>query len=103
MDSATDQKFVVHIKTGLTITDFLKFDAIKNEYTVNAIIWFAFFYPLETIQKFSFTKGEIVKKSEPIISKTSDNKTVVLYNLRVLHYDPQFIEDSRLIVITIFF
>ncbi len=86
LDSATDQKSVVHIKTGLTITDFLKFDAIKNEYTVNAIIWFAFDpkqIPLETIEKFSFTKGEIVKKSEPIISKTSDNKTVALYNLRV--------------------
>src|SRR5581483_10561122 len=38
----SDQKSIVHIKTGLHITDFLKFDAIKNEYTVNAIIWFAF-------------------------------------------------------------
>ncbi len=86
LDSESDQKTIVHIKTGLTITDFLKFDAIKNEYTVNAIIWFSFDpqqIPLENIEKFSFTKGEILKKSEPVITKTSDNKTVALYYLRV--------------------
>lgn len=77
---------VVHIKTGLHITDFLKFDAIKNEYSVNAIIWFAFDpkqVSLEQIEKFSFTKGEILKKSDPVITKTGDGKTVALYYLRV--------------------
>ncbi len=81
-----DQPSIVHIKTGLNITDFLKFDAIKNEYTVNAIIWFAFDpkqVSLEQIEKFSFTKGEILKKSDPVITKTEDGKTVALYYLRV--------------------
>ena len=81
-----DTSSIVHIKTGLQITDFLKFDAIKNEYTVNAVIWFAFDQKqisLENIEKFSFTKGEILKRSDPIISKTQDNKTIALYYLRV--------------------
>jgi hypothetical protein len=86
LDPSADNKSIVHIKTGLQITDFLKFDAIKNEYTVNAIIWFAFDrrkVSLEKIEKFSFTKGEILKKSDPVITETKDNTTIALYYIRV--------------------
>lgn len=81
-----NSKDSTYVKTGLTITDFLKFDAIKNEYVVNAIISFSFDpakVPLETIDKFSFTKGDILKKSEPIVSKQADNTTMALYYIRV--------------------
>ena len=85
LSSETADSSIVHIKTGLTITDFLKFDAIKNEYTINAIIWFTFDpqkISLQQIDKFSFTKGEIVKKSDPIVTKTAEG-TVALYYIRV--------------------
>lgn len=86
LENAASAPDLIRIRTGLTITDFLKFDAIKNEYQVNAIIWFTFDpqrVALEAIEKFSFTKGELVKKSDPIITKTVDGKTTALYNIRV--------------------
>lgn len=76
---------VTHVKTGLSITDFLEFDAIKNKYSINAIIWFTFDpkkVPLEMIDKFSFTKGEIIKKADPIITH-HENKATTLYHVRV--------------------
>jgi len=77
----------VRVKTGFSITDFIKFDAVKNEYLVNAIIWFEYdpqAIKLETIEKFSFTKGDIVKKSDPIITKKSENMHVATYYIRIL-------------------
>jgi hypothetical protein len=81
-----NQPGLITIKTGLSITDFLKFDAIKNEYQVNAIIWFTFDpqqAPLDLIEKFSFTKGELVRKSDPVITKNADGTTSALYYIRV--------------------
>lgn len=75
----------IHVKTGMSITDFLKFDAIKNEYIVNAIIWFTFNpkqVPLKDIEAFSFTKGDIIKKSEPILIEAG-NLTTVQYHIRI--------------------
>ena len=86
LTDADNQTNIIRIKAGLSITDFLKFDAIKNEYQVNAIIWFTFdptHVALEAIEKFSFTKGELVKKSDPVISKNADGKTTALYYIRV--------------------
>jgi hypothetical protein len=64
----------------------LKFDAIKNEYVVNAIISFAFDpakVSQEAIDTFSFTKGDVLKKSDPIITKQSDTSITALYYIRV--------------------
>lgn len=75
----------VRVKTGMSITDFLKFDAIKNEYVINAIIWFSFDpgkIALETIERFSFTKGDIIKKSDPILTQ-ADGLTTAQYHIRV--------------------
>ena len=86
LSAESDSPSIVHIQTGLSITDFLKFDAIKNEYTVNAVIWFAFDpkqVSLQNIEKFSFTKGDILKKSDPVITQLADNKMAALYYIRV--------------------
>lgn len=94
----------IKIKTGFSITDIIKFDILKNEFVVNAIIWFAFDpekVDLETLEKFSFTKGEVVKKSDPVIVKRSDNQTIATYYIRiqfgtVLDYARFPLDDHRL-------
>lgn len=86
LDESAAHSEIVRIQTGLTITDFLKFDAIKNEYQVNAIIWFSFDpkkVSLDVIEKFSFTKGDLIKKSDPVITQMPDGKTTALYYIRV--------------------
>lgn len=77
---------VTRIKTGLSITDFLKFDVIKNEFEINAIIWFIFdpkkISP-ETIEKFAFTKGQVTYRSNPVITDSDANTRKALYFIRV--------------------
>ncbi|HSW73926.1 MAG TPA: hypothetical protein VLG71_02100 [Candidatus Limnocylindria bacterium] len=73
------------VAMGLHITDVLRFDIVKNDFIINALIWFAFDegkVPLKTIDAFSFTKGDIIKKSDAQIS-TVQGKTVALYSVRV--------------------
>lgn len=79
-------KPAVHIKTGLTITDFLKFDVIKNEFEANAIIWFIFNPQQvlqEAIEKFSFTKGDTTYKSSGVVTQIDASTKKVLYFIRV--------------------
>lgn len=76
----------VCIKTGMSITDFLKFDAIKNDYSINAIIWFVYNpaqITQESIDNFSFTKGDVLKKSDAKISNLPDGNTMAQYHVRV--------------------
>ncbi len=74
------------VHTGLTVTDFSEFDVEGNKFKMNGIIWF-FFDPslisLETIGQFSFLRGEIEYKSEPITQLIS-GKVLVRYTIRVL-------------------
>ncbi len=84
--TASWNKQPVRVKTGLQITDFLRFDTVKNEFIINAFIWFNFDpqkVTLETIAKFMFTKGEILQKSEPHLRQLSDGTTFALYSIRV--------------------
>jgi hypothetical protein len=79
-------KPAMHIKTGLIITDFLKFDVIKNEFEANAIIWFIFNsqqLSQETIEKFSFTKGDITYKSDAVVTQIDAQTKKLLYFIRV--------------------
>lgn len=73
------------VKVGMHITDFLRFDTVKNEFILNAFIWFDY-DPEEVTPKqidaFAFTKGEIVQKSPPIVEKRGDLNRV-LYAIRV--------------------
>lgn len=94
----------VHVQTGMHLTDFLKFDAVKNEFTINAFIWFAFDpskVSLETIDAFAFTKGEITQKSKANVRRLYENTDLALYSIRVqfssiLDYKRFPLDDHRL-------
>ena len=76
----------VRVKTGFMLHQFINFDSIKNDFLVTAIIWFEFDpkkVSLDTISKFTFTKGDVVTKTDPIIIKKSDTVTFVKYNVRI--------------------
>jgi hypothetical protein len=58
----------VIVNVGLYITNWHEFDIVKNLFVFDGMIWFEFdpsLIALETIEKFSFEKGEILQKSEP--------------------------------------
>lgn len=70
---------------GLHIINFPRFDIVKNDFVIDAIIWFEFdpaVASLETIEKFSFEKGDILKKS---ISNTKviEGRFFAQYNITV--------------------
>jgi hypothetical protein len=76
----------IHVKTGFTITDFIKFDPIHNDFSINAVLWFEFnpkTVSAEVVDKFFFTKGDVAKRSEPQIEKKSDTVTRVTNFLRI--------------------
>lgn len=61
------------VLVGLHVNNFPEFDIVNNKFTVDAIIWFEFdpaLVSLETIEKFVFDKGDILKKT------TSDTKVI---------------------------
>ena len=66
----TMKQFIVtpaEVDVGLTITDFTKFDVAINEFQISGVIWFTFdpsLISLETIEKFTFAKGTIDKRSK---------------------------------------
>ncbi len=75
--------FTVNVKTGMFIKNFPSFDVIKNDFTIDAIIWFEFNadeIPLETIEKFSFDNDKILYKSSPDI-KIVENKIFARFNV----------------------
>jgi hypothetical protein len=91
------------VQVGMHITDFLRFDTIKNEFIINAFIWFLFDgskVPLKTLEQFSFTKGEIIHKSEPHITKqgalTSALYTIRLQFSTILDYARFPLDDHRI-------
>lgn len=73
------------VTVGMNIINFPKFDAVNNDFVIDAIVWFEFdsaLVSLETIEKFSFEKGEIINKS---LSNTKiiDDKFFAQYNITV--------------------
>lgn len=83
---STWDKKPARVKTGFMFYEFLKFDPLKNEFLMTGMLWFEFDptkISAEIIDQFTFSKGEIVEKSKPIIKKKSDNKLYVQYYVRV--------------------
>jgi hypothetical protein len=73
------------VKVGMHIADFLRFDTVKNDFILNAFIWFSFDpnkVTAETIDKFAFTKGDLIFKSDPIVKKVGAI-TVMSYIIRL--------------------
>lgn len=75
--------FAVNVKTGMFIKNFPLFDVIKNDFTIDAVIWFEFSadeIPIERVESFSFDNDKILYKSTPDI-KVIDNKIFAKFNV----------------------
>jgi len=75
---------------GLFISDFLRFDITKNKIVFNGTVWAEFnpgIVSLDMVKEFSFRKGTIIQKGEPIIEKRGKS-LFVRWPVRVkLHLD----------------
>jgi hypothetical protein len=73
------------VTTGILIDQFIDFDMVTNNFKFDGTIWFKFdpgAISLDSLSKFSFIKGTIVKKSDPDI-RLIDDKMLVKYVIRV--------------------
>lgn len=100
------EKFGGHpgiITTGLTISDFLTFDPVKDDFTFIGIVWFEFdpaAITLDLLSKFRFNRAEILEKSDPD-ARIVNNRFLVRYNVKVhfknqLNYQFFPFDDHRL-------
>ena len=68
-----------HITVGMHINNFPEFSFRKNEFTLDALVWFSFpvgTESLQTIKQFSFQNGKVVRRSLPTIKIVDDLVTV---------------------------
>ncbi len=73
------------VQVGLYITNWHEFDVRDNLFVFDGVLWFQFdpaLISLDTIDKFSFEKGEILKKSKPD-TKLIDGKLFAEYEVRL--------------------
>ncbi len=73
------------VQVGLTITDFSEFKVEENKFVFSGIVWFVFdpsLISLDTISKFSFLKGTIEFKSDPL-TRLEKNMVIAEYQIRV--------------------
>ncbi len=73
------------VQVGLFITNWHEFDVRDNQFVFDGVLWFQFdpaLISLDTIDKFSFEKGEILKKSKPD-TKLIDGKLFAEYEIRL--------------------
>ena len=95
-----------NISVGLHVNTFPKFSFDRNEFTMDAFIWFRFpvgTESLHTIERFDFQNGEIKYKSSPMIKLIGDD-VVVTYQVKVefkafLNYKDFPLGDHRLNIV----
>ena len=78
------------VDVGLYIQSWQEFDVLKNSFTFDGILWFQFdpaLISLDTVDKFSFEKGDIEHKSEAS-TKLIDGKLFAEYKVRV-HFNSE--------------
>lgn len=88
--SEKEQQLASKVEVGLFVNNFPKFSFYKNEFEMDAAVWFRFPVGSEsiyTIEDFSFKNGEILYKSEPI-TKLVGNEVVVGYHVLVRFITP---------------
>jgi len=88
--TTTTEEISQKIEAGLRINSFPKFNFYKNEFIMNAIVWFKFpegTESLDTISRFNFKNGKISSKSHPVIQKAEDN-IIVSYQVRAKFSTP---------------
>lgn len=94
------------IRTGLYINELIDFNMITNTFMFDGAIWFSFdpgAISLDTLEKFSFEKGEIIQQSPPN-TKLISGKLHVRYNLRVrfkssLNYKDFPLDDHKIFIV----
>lgn len=75
----------IKVQTGLTVTDFIKFENIKNSFVIDAIVWFEFNpqkISLDHIGLFGFESARIMTKSRPVVEKKEHN-IIARYYVRI--------------------
>lgn len=73
------------VGVGLQIDAFETFDIVKNEIVFAGQVWFSMIpgsISLDTLEKFYFSRGEIIFKSQPYLF-VEEEKLFVIYRLRV--------------------
>jgi hypothetical protein len=73
------------VQVGLFITNWHEFDVRDNRFIFDGVLWFQFdpaLIALDTIEKFSFEKGDILKKSKPD-TKLINGKLFAEYEIRL--------------------
>lgn len=78
------------VKIGMNISNFPSFNLIDSDFTVDTIIWFEYdpaHVSTETLGKFTFERGEVVKRSNPN-SKKVGNKLLTQYEVRIKFSSP---------------
>lgn len=104
--SETEKRLASRVEAGLNINNFPHFSFYKNEFTMDAGVWFKFpigTESLQTIEKFSFKNGEILSKADPVI-QLDDNNVIISYQVLVkfitpLNYKNFPVSDHKLTVI----
>ncbi len=97
---------IAEIKTGLYIHDFPMFDVVHNKFILDAIVWFQFdprVISLDTVGKFSFEKGTILKRTDPD-TKMINEELFARYMVRIeltsnLDYKYFPINDHRIFIV----
>ena len=95
----------VLVEVGLYITNWHQFKIVDNLFVFDGVVWFQFdpaLISLDTINKFSFEKGELQQKSEPS-TKLIDGKLFAEYKIRlrfttVLSHQSFPLDDHRIFI-----
>ena len=72
------------VETGIHLENFHEFDLTNNSFVLNAIVWFKFnpsVISLDTIEKFSFEKGDILSRSKAM-TKLIGNLVLAKYRIK---------------------
>lgn len=72
------------VEVGFSLSNFAEFDITTNNFIAEGVVWFLFdpeVITLENLQEFSFDKGSMLEKSDPMIKKIG-SKTLARFDVR---------------------
>jgi hypothetical protein len=76
--------FAVRVKVGMFVRDFPIFNIEKNNFTIDAVIWFEFNgdeITIDTLKEFSIDNGKIISRSPPDIKISESGLIFAKYNV----------------------
>lgn len=97
-------KDIPHIRTGIFIRDISEFDIIKDKFTFNVVVWFAFDpkkIAQELVSQFVFEKAKEEFRSDVVMRLNSEDERIIEYTLTLstsmsLNYRHFPLDDHRL-------